>query len=958
MADTWRPHAGRVGRWAGAAALLAAVTVAAQLAVDLGSRSVTVSLVPARIAAELGGLATVLLAAALVAALVDPGRVRGDLATRLLGGALALSGVEMVLRARGGTYSPGDRFTVAVLVLLLGVAIAAAAATCRRQPPLALLTRTAELAAGGSLAWLALRSAVAPTGTVDVRAAQGRWLGLTATISCAALVVLAVRQRHLVARTVAALAVVAAATVVASTSSPSRATWVVAAVAVAALRLWPAGLLAAPVAAARRRRRSSGRTPSGAPRTSPSPTARLRPVLGAVRAGIRRATSPIRRASRAVLVPEGPDGASRAVAARPGDRWWAAGLLAIITVTVAVDVISALRLGAHPTGDGAKVVARSIDVGTSRTPLLGMPTSFADGTTTIAAHHPGPMLFEVLAPFVRLLGFRAGAFVGAALLSWGAWTLAVWAAFRAGGRAAALGALVGGAVVGNVIIRNLAFEPNNIYTPFQPLFALPLLCWAAATGTRRALPWAVLLASLSMQAYLAHTILVGLPLAWAAAVLWHERRRTPENRRSLLLALAVALVCWAPPLWEAAANRGGNLRALAVAAFADTGTLGPSGLLRAPAWALQVPVPWGRLDRAFGPDSSTYLGPISWVGLLVLLVTVLAAVAQRDVASTAQRRLWVTGGLFLLGGGITASQLRDGPTPSYTVLWLGALSVFVWFVAVMTIGSFAREALARHHVAAPARARQVAFGAVALLVLAQGLRTSTLDQIRGSYGFIDLAAPELLDAARAGIEPDDRVFVVGLDGQAAQIAGEALATPLITAGQDVTITPDSREYYGDFRVPGPGWTGTALLVTDDLAPQPPQGTRLAHVEPPGWDRAAYERSAAEVADWARAHGPIRLSSADPRGLAIALARWYPATGCDELARQVGREADPADLPDGALARLYVEHQVVSPRLPAELQAEVDSTLLATPLELWRSEVREPFTTPIPEAAFSPCAPVP
>ena len=87
---------------------------------------------------------------------------------------------------------------------------------------------------------------------------------------------------------------------------------------------------------------------------------------------------------------------------------WVVVLLAALLVTPLVVALVALR---HPRWfpvlDMAMTEFRVRDVGTSHTPLIGLPGRI--GTLAEQGSHPGPLSFYALAPFYRLFGSSAWA---------------------------------------------------------------------------------------------------------------------------------------------------------------------------------------------------------------------------------------------------------------------------------------------------------------------------------------------------------------------------------------------------------------------------------------------------------------------------------------------------------------------------------------------------------------------
>ena len=182
-------------------------------------------------------------------------------------------------------------------------------------------------------------------------------------------------------------------------------------------------------------------------------------------------------------------------------------------------------------------------------------------------HHPGPAYFYASVPLYVLTGERfAGILLTAALLN----VLSIALMLRRLGRDGGRPALLGGALVLALFLSwrgpawlFSAWNPNVAVLPF----GLALVGFAAvAAGHVRALPLAVLAASFAAQTHLG-VLPAAAAVALAAGLLHVPPVRrvaglppvgTPAHR-SVLLAVAVAALVWAPPILEQLSPEGGNL---------------------------------------------------------------------------------------------------------------------------------------------------------------------------------------------------------------------------------------------------------------------------------------------------------------------------------------------------------------------------------------------------------------
>ena len=244
-----------------------------------------------------------------------------------------------------------------------------------------------------------------------------------------------------------------------------------------------------------------------------------------------------------------------------------AGCVAVLAVPLVVALVALRRPTWFPVLDLAMTELRVRDVGTSRTPLIGLPGRIGR-TLADQGSHPGPLSFYVLAPVYRLFGRGAWALqVGTVVLHTVAVGVSLLIARRRGGTPLVLAL----AAVLAVLLRGYGLEtmtePWNPYMPLLWWFAFLLAVWSVVLGDVRLLPVAVFAASFCAQThvpYLAMTAGLG-GLAVAAVAAWWVRR--PDRRRELVawtgIAFVVGLVLWSPPLLDQVTEDRGNLTKLA-----------------------------------------------------------------------------------------------------------------------------------------------------------------------------------------------------------------------------------------------------------------------------------------------------------------------------------------------------------------------------------------------------------
>jgi hypothetical protein len=259
-------------------------------------------------------------------------------------------------------------------------------------------------------------------------------------------------------------------------------------------------------------------------------------------------------------------------------------LLLAVNLPIVVGTVRALARGWQPLGDNGLLLVRVRDVGTSHHPLLG---SWSSSSIVVGEdlNNPGPLYFDLVAPFVKLLGPWVGVAVGVMLLNMAAASLAVVAARRISGSSSmvAVAVVVVGLqwVLGSELLFDL-WQPNALVLPF---FAFLVVATALATGDVAMAPWVVGLGGLVVQTHMGHLALVAeLTLAAAAIAGWnlYQRSERPDWRRPALWTTAVLAVVWIQTLFEQVAGPGkGNLSRIAGAAGGgETTMFGPARSVR------------------------------------------------------------------------------------------------------------------------------------------------------------------------------------------------------------------------------------------------------------------------------------------------------------------------------------------------------------------------------------------
>jgi CDP-diglyceride synthetase len=489
-------------------------------------------------------------------------------------------------------------------------------------------------------------------------------------------------------------------------------------------------------------------------------------------------------------------------------------LAGAISLVIAFSAVRGVRNGYQIIGDNALIELRGRDVLTSHHPWLGTWSS-ASISAGLDVNHPGPLLFEVVAAPVRLLGPAAGIAFGIAALHIAVVWLVGWVTFRTGGATAA--------VVAQVITAGLVWTLGSelLYDPWQPnVLVLPFwlfLCavWAVTADVVIVLPVAVGVGSFVMQTHLGYLFFVPLLLAFAVTVaVLRRRRRGPgrfeDLRRPVTWSVIVAAVLWAQPLWEQAFGPGrGNLGRVIVAGTVGGTEFEPAestrtGLalgLRVLASVLALPPWWGRSGFDSSIPNSTWVETAtgrelvapglrtlvpSVIGLIVLVV--LVALAWRRVRRAGESRLEAGFGTLTVAAGVAAVTVVITPIDvlglsPHKVRWLWVIGAFATYLLVMAV-------LAGFDAAARRRATA---GLAALGALAIVMTVPTHVNRAGPIYFRDAydAISELRDGVAAyvggpGEVPDAVLFDAGGIGFAEPYTTPVIAE-LLRRGVDVYV---------------------------------------------------------------------------------------------------------------------------------------------------------------------------
>jgi hypothetical protein len=381
-------------------------------------------------------------------------------------------------------------------------------------------------------------------------------------------------------------------------------------------------------------------------------------------------------------------------------RWPELALGSIAALPIVVAAVRAIAVGSVAINDDALILMRTRDVLTANHPWLGTVSS-ASLTLGVVVSHPGPIMLDLMAVPVRVLGSGPGLIVGVSTLNLVCLLAAATMAHRiAGRRGYVLALLVGSSLawsMGSALLHDV-WQPHALVLVFLLLL---VLAWSLAAGRLLVLPWAGAVASLLVQTHVAYTFLAPtVVLAGLAVALLTDRGAWRRLGAPVAWAGGVVLLAWAQPLWQNWAGPGpGNLGRLVGAAtgrYGASAVIGIEDSLRYTAAVVALP-PW-ILRPSFG--ATLAVGPIPPVGVAGAAVTCVALLLLAVIGTSRgrSRRTERDAGIVALvaltvGLVALARQPASGfgfPAP-HQMRWLWPLGAFVVFALLLRITVAWRE---------------------------------------------------------------------------------------------------------------------------------------------------------------------------------------------------------------------------------------------------------------------------
>ena len=581
-----------------------------------------------------------------------------------------------------------------------------------------------------------------------------------------------------------------------------------------------------------------------------------------------------------------------------------------------------------PSGDAALMGIRALDVGTSRTPLVGQPSTGARYTgEDDYVNHPGPLHFYLLAVGIRLFGGDLGMLLVSVLITEACVLLAAWAVFRELGAAAGMiAAVVLGAVMFTTGTASLV-DPVSSRAAGYPLLCASVLCWCVLAGDLRLLPLATAVVSFAAQQHLAVAPAVVVLTAGAVGgVIIAFLYRRPEVVWWCGWSILVAFVLWGPVLVDQMINPNGNLgRILRFTGSSHRRTLGATSALRQLANALGLPPLLGRTQLTGG----MVLSPpslLTWISAAVVLAVVATLGLRWRTSNPRQATLAVMVGVTALAGFANGSSVPAGSLEESRIAfyhWVFALALFTWLVLGLGVLQPMRLQLA----ARTGLARVLTALALAAIILPAAVNPS-LDRpsndLESASSFLPRRYARRIGDAVFALQPLLGVQTVLIARGGDFYAGlpYAVAFELVAHGLDVRAPFALRGFVHDDRLVEPSTVDTGLVLLADTTSEmaAPRGILLAEVDLGNRPDPSAFHALVKQAGTGR---KVRLGPAAEEALKAIpdqFQRLFVASNLTELPRR------PRQVLSARLLRFLRDHPIEEPRLDPALIERVLATV--------------------------------
>jgi hypothetical protein len=506
-----------------------------------------------------------------------------------------------------------------------------------------------------------------------------------------------------------------------------------------------------------------------------------------------------------------------------------------------------------PVGDPALMGIRALDVGSSRTPLIGQPsTAGLYIQRTDHVNHPGPVHFYMLAAAIHGLGGDVGMPLVTVLVVEACVLIAAWAVFRQLGPPAAIIAAVALALVMFTTGTSSLVDPVSSSIAGYPLLCSAVLCWCLLSGDVRLLPLTTAVVSFTAQQHLsvAPALIVVTAAGVVGVVVARVRARNTLSRRELVWwcgwSTVVALVLWAPVLLQQFFTSEGNLSRLATyARSGDRATLGSSSAARQLANSLGMPPLLAQTD-ATGWKLLAQPSALKWWSAAAVVAIVAALGLRWRTRLPRRATLAVMVGVLLFAGFENGSSVPVGRFEQGRLVfyhWAFALGFFAFVVLGLGLVDLGRARVARWSAGGGVLAAAALIAMVVPTAVNPALdrHTNTLPAahayLKSSY--VHRLGDAVLDHRG---ELGRQTVLLSRGGQLYAGLREAVAFELTERGIAVRHPRTAQGFVDGDRLMDPSTldTGLVLLVDTSRPAIPPNGKLLSDIRLPNrLDVAAY-----------------------------------------------------------------------------------------------------------------------
>ncbi len=500
---------------------------------------------------------------------------------------------------------------------------------------------------------------------------------------------------------------------------------------------------------------------------------------------------------------------------------------AAVTIPLIVAALRNLIGGWIPIGDNAYFVVRSRDVLTQHNPLLG---AWSSGSASIetSVNNLGPLQLNLLAPFTKF-GPAGGTIVGVTVINIASIAIVAYISRRVAGNTGLAVMMAATATVTWSMGSQILIEPRQHSAMMLPFLCYLVAAWAIASGASWALWIAVVAGSLTLQTHLSYAVLVPMIAVPAIVGLVIAGRRDgwrPEQLRHVAVAAAVALMCWALPLWDQFFGSHNLTNVLGAGGEGSQPTLGTAARLVAD--IVSLPPWWGRDTYSrFDPVNQLPSATAAWLSLAAVLVMVAAAgfAAWRNHSAVGVSAMATV--LVALVAAIVSARLL--PTADFGLVagnyrWLWSLGAFcLGAVVIAGLAGLRNRCTSRRNafVAVSATAITALFGILNL--------PSSYQSLTRENGEQRVEVTKDLTAQLAGAEIEGPVLIDRSNGFFGEPYTFATLVELQSLGIEFDFVDDDEIYrWGDGRRPNDDDTVLMTFAYGDRLQRGPEGsTRVA-----------------------------------------------------------------------------------------------------------------------------------